>query len=76
MFNHLEYDADTLKLEYLRDRARRAGTILPQNYLPDDDLSKVPPQVWRRPAEKLFANWLTILAASAHQAADLGRSAA
>jgi hypothetical protein len=24
MFNHLEYDVDTLKLEYLRDRSRRA----------------------------------------------------
>ena len=63
MFNHLEYDAETLKLEYLRDRARRAGTTLPQNYLPNGDLSQTPPLVWRRPAEMLFANWLAILAA-------------
>lgn len=63
MFNHLEYDADTLKLEYLRDHARRAGTAVPQNYLPDDDVSKVPSAVWRQPAEKLFANWLSMLAA-------------
>ena len=78
LFNHLEYDADTLKLEYLRDRARRAGTALPQNYLPNDDLSKAPPLTWRRPAEKLFGNWLAILAARrrAHLAADPGRSAA
>ena len=78
MFNHLEYDADTLKLEYLRDRARRADTAVPRNYLPDDDVSKSPPLLWRRPAETLIANWLAILAA--HQrdraAADLGRSAA
>jgi homoserine O-succinyltransferase len=78
MFNHLEYDADTLKLEYLRDCARRPGTALPRNYLPNDDMSKAPPLVWRRPAEKLFANWLAIFAARqrAHPAADLGRSAA
>jgi homoserine O-succinyltransferase len=76
MFNHLEYDAETLKLEYLRDRASRAGTAIPQNYLPNDDISSAPPLVWRRPAEKLFANWLTVVATRAHHAADLGRSAA
>ncbi len=59
MFNHLEYDADTLKIEYLRDCARRAGTAVPQNYLPNGDMSKAPSLAWRRPAEKLFANWLT-----------------
>jgi homoserine O-succinyltransferase len=76
MFNHLEYGADTLKLEYLRDRARRAETVLPRNYLPNDDLSKAPPRVWRRPAEKFFANWLSILTMRAHQTTDLARSAA
>jgi homoserine O-succinyltransferase/O-acetyltransferase len=74
MFNHLEYDADTLKLEYLRDRARRADTALPQNYLPNGDVSKAPPLVWRRPAERLFANWLAILAA--RRCAHLAGSAA
>jgi homoserine O-succinyltransferase len=63
MFNHLEYDADTLKLEYLRDSSRRAGIPLPENYWPNDDISKPPPLLWRRAAEMLFANWLEILAA-------------
>jgi homoserine O-succinyltransferase len=78
MFNHLEYDADTLKLEYLRDRARRADSDLPQNYLPNGDLTQAPPLVWRRAAEKLFANWLAILATRrcGGTAADPGRSAA
>jgi homoserine O-succinyltransferase len=62
MFNHLEYDADTLGLEYVRDRSRRADVSLPENYWPDDDLSKHPPFTWRRPAEKFFANWLASLA--------------
>ena len=78
MFNHLEYDADALKREYLRDRRRRMDVSVPQNYLPNDDVSKAPPLVWRQPAEKLFANWLAMLAARrrARPAADLGRSAA
>lgn len=63
MFNHLEYDADTLKREYLRDRARRTDTSVPQNYLPNNDVSQTPPMVWRRPAATVFANWLAILAA-------------
>jgi homoserine O-succinyltransferase len=78
MFNHLEYDADTLKREYLRDRRRRTDTPVPQNYLPNGDVSKAPPLAWRQPAEKLFANWLAILTARqrARSVADLGRSAA
>jgi homoserine O-succinyltransferase len=78
MFNHLEYDADTLRLEYLRDRARQAGAALPQNYLLDGDVSKTPSLVWRRPAEKLFANWLAMLVARqrVHPAMSPGRFAA
>ena len=78
MFNHLEYDADTLKREYLRDSAQRAATTLPQNYLPNDDLSQEPPLRWRAAAEQLFSNWLAQIAAQrhAHPTADLGRSAA
>jgi homoserine O-succinyltransferase len=76
MFNHLEYDADTLKREYLRDRARSAGTTVPHNYLPNDDVSQAPFRVWRQPAENLFANWLTMLGKRACQAEHSGRSAA
>ncbi len=78
MFNHLEYDADTLRLEYLRDLARRGDAVLPRNYLPNDDVSRTPPLVWRRTAEKLFANWLAILAARRNDrlAPHIGRSAA
>ena len=76
MFDHLEYDAGTLRDEYLRDQSRRAGTTVPQNYLPNDDIAEVPSMVWRRSAQTFFANWLTILAAGSNQVADQRRSAA
>lgn len=62
-------DADALKLEYLRDRARGVKTALPVNYLAND-LPKSPPLVRRRAAERLFANWLTILMQCAERAGD------
>ena len=37
MFNHLEYDASTLKAEYERDRAAGKAVALPHNTFPDDD---------------------------------------
>jgi hypothetical protein len=37
MFNHLEYDAETLLGEYRRDRDAGLGTTLPFNYFPDND---------------------------------------
>jgi homoserine O-succinyltransferase len=75
MFNHLEYDADTLDLEYQRDHARRLDAGVRQNNLPNGMTWKSRP-AWRGPAEKLFANWLGLLSAHAHQAADFGRTAA
>jgi len=69
LFNHLEYEADTLMLEYQRDRAHHADAALPRNYLPNDDVSAAPPLVWRRPAERIFANWLAILASRHTEAA-------
>ena len=78
MFNHIEYDADTLKLEYLRDSAQRAATTLPQNYLLNDDLAQDPPFRWRVAARQLFSNWLAHVAADRHSnpASRLARSAA
>ena len=37
---HLEYDADTLKLEYERDKAKGMNPEVPYNYFPDDDPNK------------------------------------
>ena len=55
---HAEYDADTLKMEYERDRAKGMDTAIPENYFPNDDPTKPPIMRWRSHANLLFANWL------------------
>jgi homoserine O-succinyltransferase len=62
MFNHLEYDADTLGREFARDRASGAEIALPVGYFPGDDPAAPPLNRWRHAAEILFANWLADLA--------------
>ena len=58
MFNHLEYDADTLKREYRRDLETSKNVRLPYNYFPDDDPDKSPVNQWRSYAHLLFWNWI------------------
>jgi len=58
MFNHLEYDAETLRDEFLRDRQAGKPISLPANYFPDDDPTRPVPNVWRSAAHLLFGNWL------------------
>ena len=55
---HSEYDADTLKNEYLRDKAKGLPIEIPINYFPDDDPTKEPIVSWRAHANLLFSNWL------------------
>ncbi len=58
MFNHLEYDADTLKREYERDLATGTEIDMPKNYFPDDDATQPPVNQWRAYAHLLFWNWI------------------
>ena len=55
---HSEYDADTLKNEYLRDLSHGKPIKIPENYFPDDDETKPPMVSWRAHANLLFSNWL------------------
>lgn len=55
---HLEYDADTLKNEYLRDKAKGDDISVPKNYFPNDDDTKAPRVTWRSHANLLYSNWL------------------
>lgn len=55
---HIEYDADTLELEYLRDKSRGLPIHVPVHYYPQDDDTQRPVLSWRDGAKKLFANWV------------------
>ena len=55
---HSEYDKDTLKNEYLRDKEKGLEIDVPKNYFPNDDPSKEPIVSWRAHANLLFSNWL------------------
>ena len=55
---HSEYDADTLKNEYLRDLSQGKPIKMPVNYFPNNDDSKPPLVSWRGHAHLLFSNWL------------------
>ena len=55
---HSEYDRDTLKNEYLRDRNAGLDTVIPENYFPDDDPERTPMMTWRSHANLLYSNWL------------------
>ena len=58
VFNHFEYDKDTLKEEYDRDVAAGRPINVPANYYPGDDPSKPPLNRWRSHAHLLYGNWI------------------
>jgi homoserine O-succinyltransferase len=58
IFNHFEYDSDTLKQEYDRDVANGTPINVPLNYYPDDDPSRPPLNRWRSHAHLLYGNWI------------------
>ena len=58
LMGHAEYDADTLKKEYLRDVAAGIDIQIPANYFTDDDPAQPPIVRWRSCAHLLNAYWL------------------
>ena len=58
ILNHLEYDAVTLKEEFLRDKSENISIQIPKNYFPDDDIQKDPINRWRPYAFLLFSNFI------------------
>jgi homoserine O-succinyltransferase len=58
IFNHFEYDSDTLKQEYDRDVLDGTPINVPQNYYPNDDPSQPPLNRWRSHAHLLYGNWV------------------
>lgn len=58
IMGHSEYDTNTLRDEYLRDKAAGLSPALPKNYFPGDDDTRAPVCSWRSSANLLFSNWL------------------
>ena len=58
---HSEYDADTLKQEYLRDKQAGKKIAIPKNYFPFDDPTQEPMVSWRAHANLLYSNWLNYI---------------
>lgn len=58
VMGHSEYDADTLKREYLRDKEAGLPIELPVNYFPNDDDTREPVVTWRSCANLFYSNWL------------------
>lgn len=55
---HSEYDPDTLRTEYFRDKNQGLPIHVPENYFPNDDDTQDPLVRWRGHANLLFSNWL------------------
>ncbi len=61
MFNHIEYDSNSLRDEYRRDLAANKPIALPRNYFPRDDPNREPKNRWRSHAHLLIGNWINQL---------------
>ena len=58
IIGHLEYDKETLKEEYFRDKEKGIPINIPENYFIDDNPELGPQMKWRGSAHIVFANWL------------------
>ena len=58
MFNHIEYDTNSLGDEYFRDVSAGKPIELPANYFPGNDPARPPQNRWRSHAHLLFGNWI------------------
>ncbi|MBN8964383.1 MAG: homoserine O-succinyltransferase [Rhizobiales bacterium] len=73
MFNHIEYDSNSLGDEYFRDVATGTPIHMPENYFPGDDPKAVPLNRWRSHAHLLFGNWINrIYQTTPFDIADIG----
>jgi len=55
---HFEYNPETLKNEYVRDKSRGLDMALPENYFPGNNPDARPMVRWRANANLFFINWL------------------
>jgi homoserine O-succinyltransferase len=75
MFNHIEYDTNSLAEEYLRDVAAKKRIAIPINYFPADDASRMPLNHWRSHAHLLFGNWINqVYQTTPFEIGDIGQN--
>lgn len=75
VFNHLEYEAETLKQEYFRDLESGLDIHLPENYFPGDDPDQSPRVTWRAHRNLLFGNWINdIYQSTPYDLSQVGKS--
>ena len=59
MTGHLEYDTETLEMEYRRDlKIGLTNVEMPKHYFPNDDPTQRPISTWRSIAHLFYSNWL------------------
>jgi homoserine O-succinyltransferase len=74
IFNHFEYDSQTLAEEYRRDFEVGAPVEVPRNYYPDDDPTRRPLNRWRSHGHLLYGNWINqIYQTTPYDLAEIGR---
>ena len=74
IFNHFEYESDTLKQEYDRDTANGTPINIPLNYYPGDNPALPPMNRWRSHAHLLYGNWINeIYQGTPYDLAEIGR---
>jgi homoserine O-succinyltransferase/O-acetyltransferase len=61
MFNHIEYDTNSLGEEYARDVEAGKVINMPAHYFPHDNPALHPENRWRSHAHLLFGNWINQL---------------
>jgi homoserine O-succinyltransferase/O-acetyltransferase len=61
MFNHIEYDTNSLAEEYFRDVNAGKPIETPAHYFPGNDPKQHPLNRWRGHAHLLFGNWINEL---------------
>jgi homoserine O-succinyltransferase len=63
VFNHFEYDSETVADDYRRDlesnQIEGADIQMPVNYFPQDDPTRTPQNRWRSHAHLLYGNWIS-----------------
>lgn len=58
VLGHCEYDANTLKKEYIRDKKKGLNPSVPKNYFPNNNPCLNPVMTWRSHGNLLYTNWL------------------